>query len=603
MSNNENEEKISIEDAILLMRQGSTMLKCGRTGAPHFRHFTLEDDFNTLKWVSPKKKKDESTIKLDDVQEFIIGQKTTVFSKNRLPQYENLSFSLVYGDRTLDIVCKDKKEFETWEVGLTNLISNRNNINLDKIKPTKRLNRLASENDRLSVIFKGSQTIVRKREDSSDVYSWGQGINGRLGHGDEEDQLVPKVIEALLGKDIRAIACGPCHTAALNADGDLYTWGAGSFGRLGHGLERDRFSPMLVNVLHVLQGMKVVQVACGDFHTAALLDCGAIFTWGKGNDGRLGHNDEETVLEPKQVMALSEHKVIYIACGYVTTAAITSQGNVYVWGGNEKGQLGHGDRESKIIPTQIEELQGIGICQIACATWHTAAISVSGDVYTWGNGSNGKLGHGDEEDKLVPCKLEDTNFIATQISCGDFHTAVLTDAGVLYTWGEGNYGQLGHGDVIAQYNKPLKVGQALEGKTIVQIACGANHTAALLKDGKLYTWGYAVNGRLGHGNEEDQNIPQLVSLMRGKHVKQIACGGSHSACTIVHDWIPDEEANDCMACKKIFTFVNRRHHCRNCGGIFCGSCSGKRFPLLKDGSHKPVRVCDRCYDYLDSYTK
>lgn len=52
--------------------------------------------------------------------------------------------------------------------------------------------------------------------DSNDVYSWGQGVNGRLGHGDENDQRIPKVIEALLGKDIRGIDCGPSHSAAWN---------------------------------------------------------------------------------------------------------------------------------------------------------------------------------------------------------------------------------------------------------------------------------------------------------------------------------------------------------------------------------------------------
>lgn len=67
-----------------------------------------------------------------------------------------------------------------------------------------------------------------------------------------------------------------------------------------------------------------------------------------------------------------------------------------------------------------------------------------------------------------------------------------------------------------------------------------------------------MNGRLGHGDEEDQKIPKIVGAMVGKHVRQIACGGSHSACTITHAWVPDEESDRCMACKKIFTFVNRR---------------------------------------------
>merc|ERR1712169_105093 len=170
--------------------------------------------------------------------------------------------------------------------------------------------------------------------------------------------------------------------------------------------------------------------------------------------------------------------------------------------------------------------------------------------------------------------------MGTQISCGDFHTAVLTDAGGIYTWGEGHYGQLGHGDKIPQYTKPFKIGNVFEKLRMVQLACGANHTAAITDSGQLYTWGYAVNGRLGHGDEEDQKIPKIVAPMQGKQVRQIACGGCHSTCTVIHGWIPDDESDQCMACKRVFTFVNRRHHCRNCGGLFCGSCTTKRFPLL-----------------------
>ena len=63
--------------------------------------------------------------------------------------------------------------------------------------------------------------------DSSDVYTWGHGVNGRLGHGDEADHLVPKVVQTLLGKEIRGVSCGPSHTAAINVSGELFTWGAG----------------------------------------------------------------------------------------------------------------------------------------------------------------------------------------------------------------------------------------------------------------------------------------------------------------------------------------------------------------------------------------
>lgn len=165
----------------------------------------------------------------------------------------------------------------------------------------------------------------------------------------ENKHQVPKVVESLLGKDVRAIACGPGHTACITAERELYTFGAArflfvihpsinqsidrsdgtendmmcfgcSFGRLGHGHERERFIPSPVSIL---KGVKVVQVACGDFHTAALIDCGVVFSWGKGDDGRLGHGDEVTCLSPKQIEALNPFNIVYIACGFFSTAVIT----------------------------------------------------------------------------------------------------------------------------------------------------------------------------------------------------------------------------------------------------------------------------------------
>ena len=152
-----------------------------------------------------------------------------------------------------------------------------------------------------------------------------------------------------------------------------------SFGRLGHGQERDRFTPMIVAAL---RGIKVVQVACGDFHTGAISDQGRLFTWGKGDDGRLGHDSLENELLPRPVQALSSLKIEYVACGYVTTAAVTSTGDLYTWGGNEKGQLGHGDKDARHTPDLVKALAGQHITQIACATWHTVAITSSFNLFT-----------------------------------------------------------------------------------------------------------------------------------------------------------------------------------------------------------------------------
>ena len=86
---------------------------------------------------------------------------------------------------------------------------------------------------KVSVILIFASTISKSLADSNDVYTWGQGVNGRLGHGDEDDQVDPRVVQTLLGKEVRIVACGPSHTAALNASGELFTWGAGRYASLG----------------------------------------------------------------------------------------------------------------------------------------------------------------------------------------------------------------------------------------------------------------------------------------------------------------------------------------------------------------------------------
>ena len=123
-----------------------------------------------------------------------------------------MAFSVFYENTSLDIVCKDKREFEIWVTGIKSLSVEPQAIDENSVSGPP--SREASFDDSITVKFKGKKTIVQKREDSNDVYSWGQGVNGRLGHGDENDQLVPKVIEALLGKDVRGIDCGPSHSAA-----------------------------------------------------------------------------------------------------------------------------------------------------------------------------------------------------------------------------------------------------------------------------------------------------------------------------------------------------------------------------------------------------
>lgn len=80
------------------------------------------------------------------------------------------------------------------------------------------------------------------------VFSWGEGDDGKLGHGNRLSLEKPRLIEALKSKRVRDIACGSSHSAAITSNGELYTWGLGEYGRLGHGDVVTQLKPKLVNV-------------------------------------------------------------------------------------------------------------------------------------------------------------------------------------------------------------------------------------------------------------------------------------------------------------------------------------------------------------------
>jgi len=109
---------------------------------------------------------------------------------------------------------------------------------------------------------------------------------------------------------------------------------------------------------------------------------------------------------------------------------------------------------------------------------------------------------------------------------------------------------------------------ALISEPCVQISCGQNHTMALMASGKVFSWGAGTYGRLGLGDEQDKFTPETIELFKDKAVRQIYCGGTISLAVCAHQWVPDKDFVACMHCKDKFTMFNRRHHCRNCGGIF-----------------------------------
>ena len=454
-----------------------------------------------------------------------------------------------------------------------------------------------------------------------DVFLWGEGTgDGVLGGGIQRvgscfgvkmDSLLPKALESAVVLDVQNIACGGRHAALVTKQGEIFSWGEESGGRLGHGVDSDVVEPKLIDAL---SSNNIELVACGENHTCAITFSGDLYTWGDGtyNFGLLGHGNEVSHWIPKRVIGpLEGIHVSSISCGPWHTAVVTSAGQLFTFGDGTFGVLGHGDRRSVSIPREVESLKGLRTVRAACGVWHTAAVvevmvgnpsssnCSSGKLFTWGDGDKGRLGHGDKEAKLVPtcvAALVDPTFI--KVACGHSLTVALSTLGHVYTMGSHVYGQLGNPQSDGKF--PTRVEGKLSKSFVEEIACGAYHVAVLTARTEVYTWGKGANGRLGHGDTDDRNSPTLVEALRDKQVKSIACGTNFTAAICLHKWVSGVDQSMCSGCRLPFNFKRKRHNCYNCGLVFCHSCSSKKSlkASMAPNPNKPYRVCDSCFNKL-----
>jgi RCC1 and BTB domain-containing protein len=133
------------------------------------------------------------------------------------------------------------------------------------------------------------------------VYTFGQGWPGKLGHGGEEGEPVPRVVEALAGQKVVGAAAGTAHTVVWTEGGEVYTFGYGASGRLGHGGGENARVP---RVVEALAGKQVVGASAGVSHTVVWTEGGEVYTFGGGLHGKLGHGGEGEELVPRVVEAL-----------------------------------------------------------------------------------------------------------------------------------------------------------------------------------------------------------------------------------------------------------------------------------------------------------
>lgn len=256
---------------------------------------------------------------------------------------------------------------------------------------------------------------------SGELYVWGDSPHGELGLSNKSERIRPTVVPALETFTCIASAVGRQHTVALcnsvqGEDGALFIWGSNSHGQLGiENVERKKTAAPVIPVRKLdiknakkkmgitsiripqrmkLPGFRFCKISCGALHTAAVTECGAIFTWGCNDGGRLG--DERETTKPSIVKALDKKIVIDVACGSWHTAVIVaasaqdrSCGNVYTWGNGTSGQLAQGNvqrsSEPKHVPIPPMAKYVELVSHVACGAYHTAVQTVKHQIFTWGS--------------------------------------------------------------------------------------------------------------------------------------------------------------------------------------------------------------------------
>jgi len=295
----------------------------------------------------------------------------------------------------------------------------------------------------------------------------------------------------------------------------LWTWGQNNRGQLGDNTATNRSTP----VTTLAGGANWKQVASGVSHTAAIKTDGTLWTWGYNDDGELAINNTTNRSTPVTTFAGGTDWK-QVSSGRYHTAAIKTDGTLWTWGFGSSGILGNAQITNKSTPITTFA-GGTDWKQVSGGYGHTAAVKTDGTLWIWGTANSGRLGNAIQDfvsfrSTPVTTFAGGTNW--KQVDSGSLHVAAIKTDGTLWTWG-GGLGELGTGT----FGSSTPVTTFAGGTNWKQVSAAGYFSAAIKTDGTLWTWGDNTSGRLGNASTTGRSTP-VTTFAGGTNWKQLDCG-------------------------------------------------------------------------------
>nr|XP_022334597.1 serine/threonine-protein kinase Nek9-like isoform X1 [Crassostrea virginica] len=317
---------------------------------------------------------------------------------------------------------------------------------------------------------------------------------------------------------------------------EVYQWGGG------------KLTPQKQDIF--IKGKSAMQIAVGHSHFAVVTMEKELYTWANvqgGTEivGQLGHGNTSAYKAPRKVEGLED--VIHVSCGEDFTLCVADEGKVHAFGSNYYGCLGMEEEDDAVLsPVPIPFFSSNPVEEISCGENHVAALTMDGEVYTWGCGEFGRLGLGSEDDFSIPQKVATPGkHLFKHVVCGSDGTFLITVNGRVLAAGSNEHNKLGFNSEtsglrkskVQVYDIPCKYTfstvKPLTRYIISQVAAGKDHSAAVDLYGHLFTFGSNKYGQLGVGDfRRHKGVCRVGGGLTGKVVDVVTCGDGFTVASI-----------------------------------------------------------------------